>query len=153
MLIDLVFRNVTFSQGKVLLDAAVAAGVNLDAVDAGGAPAPKVAAAAPAASGTASTTSPASIATPPKTAPAATADRVPGEDDGPPANPADEKFYRCGTVKAVVKLIVEEEKVTDQAAVVARVRSLKAAGIAALEAVPAEALEDRIVGCLAALGL
>ncbi|HXI45754.1 MAG TPA: hypothetical protein VNH13_05595 [Candidatus Acidoferrales bacterium] len=146
---DLTFRNVSFAQGKKLLEAAIAAGVDVDAVEA---PRPAVAPSMgfPAVAqekvfpGT-----PADVAAP---APAAAAKREPGSDDGPPLTEADAAFFRCPTVKSVVKMLVGDQASPDADKVLADVRALRARGVAALEAVPEEQLADRVSSSLAALG-
>jgi hypothetical protein len=61
-------------------------------------------------------------------------------------------YFRAPTVKAVVKMVLETEKLSQYDAILARCLALRARGIAALEAIPEETLGDRVAGCLAALG-
>jgi hypothetical protein len=147
---DLTFRNVSFAQGKKLLEAAVAAGVDVDAVEAPRpALAPPIALAPIVAQEKVFPGTDADVVAP---APAAAAKREPGSDDGPPLTEADAAFFRCPTIKAVVKMIVGADAAPNRDAIVARVRELRARGVAALEAVVEEQLEDRVDSSLAALG-
>lgn len=79
-------------------------------------------------------------------------EREPGSDDGPPLSEAEAQFFRCPTVKAVVKMLVGDQAAPDADKVLADVRALRARGVAALEAVPEEQLADRVASSLAALG-
>lgn len=160
MPIDLSFRNLSPSQAILLLETARSSGVDTGPAAAAASPVPlrhdvtqEVAATPPKAVAGA----PALSLVPSGTgSPTTTAEREPGSDDGPAMLEAErvalEAYFRCPTVKSVVKMMVEIEKIDAQDAVLARCRILRTQGVAALEAVPEEQLGDRIAGCLAALG-